>query len=176
MVYINNITKDEYILNHSLISYTGNDTNFLIFSLNETKWILINQHQNKIFDLSTTNYFKSLIIPKTPSFKSITVQMPTTISTMDISDKEKNYEYFIFKLITQTYHSNGYIQSRQPGTKNRSLVFYNIGGDFRYCERLERHHQSNGTCIIIDTCTNKYQIKCKDPDCKNFKPSWKKIF
>ena len=173
---MNNIANDEYILNHALISYVTNDTNFLIFSLNETNWILINQNENKMFDLSNTNYFKSLITPETSSFKSIVVQMPTTISTMDISNKENHYEYFISKLITQIYNSNGHIQSCVPGTKNRSLFFYNIGGDFRYCERLKRHHQSNQTCIIIDTCTNKYQIKCKDPDCRNFKPSWKDIF
>ena len=129
-----------------------------------------------MIDLNNINYFKSLIMPKTSSFESTAIQIPTTISRMDISNKEKNYEYFISKLITQIYHSNGYVQSRQPGTKISFLIFYNIGGDFRYCERLERHHQSNGTCIIIDTCTNKYQIKCKDPDCRNFKPSWKNIF
>jgi hypothetical protein len=60
--------------------------------------------------------------------------------------------------------------------KNRSsLVFYSIGGLYRFCGRLQHYHKSNQTCIIIDTLTYKYQIKSKDPDCRIFKPSWKEI-
>ncbi len=33
----------------------------------------------------------------------------------------------------------------------------------------------NSTQDLYDTITDKFQIKCKDPDCRNFKLPWKEI-
>jgi hypothetical protein len=172
---MNNVTNYDSILNHALISYIENNANLLIFSHNQSKWSLIDQHKNHIFDINTTNYFTSLTISNTSAFETNHVQRTTTMNTTEISNKQDRFKSFVSKLITKTYNTNGYILSCQRGTKNHSLLFYNIGGEFRFCERLQRHHKSNNTCIIIDTFTCKYQIKCKDPECKNFKPRWKDI-
>ncbi|CAF3537830.1 unnamed protein product [Rotaria socialis] len=163
------------ILSHALISYTVNNTNLLIFSFNENKWSLLDQHENRIVDLTTKTYFTTLIISKTsPNETNALKRIPPT-NTTDLANNTDHFKSFITNLITKIYHTNAYIRSCQRGTNNPSLLFYNIGGEFRFCERLQRHHQSNNTCIIVDTSTCKYQIKCKDPDCKNFKPPWKHI-
>ena len=94
---------------------------------------------------------------------------------IEINENRNHFTNFVLQLIKNKYKTSGYIQSCQQGTKNQSILFYNIGGSFRFCERLQRHHKSNQTCIIIDTLTHRYQIKCKDPDCKDFKPPWMDI-
>ncbi|CAF4737436.1 unnamed protein product [Rotaria sp. Silwood2] len=97
------------------------------------------------------------------------------MTPIQTTEKYNHFTNFVLQIIKQKYNTNGYIQSCQQGTKNQSILFYNIGGSFRFCERLKRHHKSNQTCIIIDTFTHKYQIKCKDPDRRDFKPPWKDI-
>ncbi|CAF0958532.1 unnamed protein product [Rotaria sordida] len=174
-MFMNNIINYDSNLNHALISYTINNTNLLIFSYNESKWSLTDRHKNHIMNLTTTNYFTSLTISNTSACVANRVKRTTTINTTEVSNKQDHFKNFISKLIAKTYHTNGYVLSCQQGTKNHSLLFYNIGGEFRFCERLQRHHKSNHTCIVIGTVTYKYQIKCKDPDCRNFKPPWKDI-
>ncbi|CAF3817843.1 unnamed protein product [Rotaria sordida] len=174
-MFMNNVINYDTILNHALISYTINNTNLLIVSYNESKWSLTDQNKNHIIDITATNYFTSLIVPNKSTFETNRIQRTPTINTTEASNKQDHFKNVVLKLIKKIYHGNGYVLSCQQGTKNQSLFFYNIGGEFRYCEHLQRHHKSNRTCIIIDTFTYKYQIKCKDPDCRNFKPPWKDI-
>lgn len=139
--------------------------------------MLFDQNQNKTINLNTSLYFTSSIqsIKSTSTNNKIHTKAIKTTIDSQLPNQQSYFIDFILKLITKQYNTHGYIQSCQQGKQNHSLFFYNIGGPFRFCERLQRHHKSNQTCIIIDTLTLKYQIKCKDPDCQNFKPSWKQI-
>ena len=170
----NNINYDS-ILNHALISYANKKIDFITFSYNQNKWFVSKQDKTHLLELFTTNHFKPLTLTNQLSLTNNKINTTTSINPIEISEKNTHFTNFVLKIIKQKYHTNGYIQSFKQGNKNQSILFYNIGGSFRFCERLQRHHKSNQTCIIIDTLTHKYQIKCKDPDCKDFKPPWKDI-
>ncbi|CAF3334255.1 unnamed protein product, partial [Rotaria sp. Silwood2] len=174
LVKNNNINYDD-LLNHALISYTKNNIDLLIFSYNQKKWFLSKQDKTDLLELFTTNHFKPLTLANKYSFIDHKAHTTTSMTPIQTTEKYNHFTNFVLQIIKQKYNTNGYIQSCQQGTKNQSILFYNIGGSFRFCERLKRHHKSNQTCIIIDTFTHKYQIKCKDPDCRDFKPPWKDI-
>jgi hypothetical protein len=103
----------------------------------------MNHNKNHISDLFSTNYDTSLTIPKTSTFETNKIETTTIINRNQIPMNQDHYKNFISELITKTYHTHGYIQSCKQGTKNQSLLFYNIGGDVRFCERLQRHHKSH---------------------------------
>lgn len=172
----NNVACYSSILQFSLISYAASDPIISIISYDDNRWLLTNRYENSVIDLTAKyNLQCPNTMHKSTSVNKI-IQPPVATVVHAFSGRQERYDTFILKLIKETYDVNGHIQSCQKGSKNRSLLFYNIGGEFRYCERLQRHHKSNQTCVIIDTVTNNYQIKCKDPDCKDYKPPWKKLF
>lgn len=174
IIYNNN--NDDHILNHALISYNEKNIDFLIFSCDENKWFLSKQNKTQAINIFTNNQIKSVnLINKSSLIDHKLNKTITRTNPIEINEKKNHFANFVLQLIKNKYNTNGHIQSCQPGTKKQSILFYNIGGSFRFCERLQRHHKSNQTCIIIDTLTNRYQIKCKDPDCRDFKPSWRDI-
>ncbi|UJR12693.1 hypothetical protein I4U23_016867 [Adineta vaga] len=178
-ISMNNDGIDHSMLKHSLIAYISDDSNIVVLSYNDNKWVAMNEHDNSITELTPSyNFADSSTIAKF-TIQNNLIQATATKCKQDLSNNEEYYKTFIFKLMKETYHTNGHIQSCQKGSKNRSILFFNIGGDFRFCERLQRHHKSNQTCIIIDTFTNNYQIKSyfgKEIDLDRSQPSLTHIF
>ncbi|KAA8496350.1 DNA-directed primase/polymerase protein [Porphyridium purpureum] len=43
---------------------------------------------------------------------------------------------------------------------------YWIGGGYRFCARIERHHKSNGVVIVCDLARRLWFQRCFDPDCR----------
>ncbi|CAF4589524.1 unnamed protein product [Rotaria sp. Silwood1] len=41
-------------------------------------------------------------------------------------------------------------------------------GDYKYCERIQRHHKNNNIYFVVDMRKGTYRQKCHDPDCKTF--------
>ncbi|CAF3799974.1 unnamed protein product [Rotaria sordida] len=41
-------------------------------------------------------------------------------------------------------------------------------GDYKYCERIQRHHKNNNIYFVVDMRKGTYRQKCHDPDCKAF--------
>ncbi|OQV26078.1 putative DNA-directed primase/polymerase protein [Hypsibius exemplaris] len=45
-------------------------------------------------------------------------------------------------------------------------VLYAICGDYRYCERIGRHHKSNNVLFVASLLTGMYHQKCLDSECR----------
>ncbi|CAF0952812.1 unnamed protein product [Rotaria sp. Silwood1] len=41
-------------------------------------------------------------------------------------------------------------------------------GDYKYCEKIKRHHKQNNIYFVVDMRKGTYRQKCHDPDCKTF--------
>ncbi|XP_065556795.1 DNA-directed primase/polymerase protein-like [Artemia franciscana] len=50
-------------------------------------------------------------------------------------------------------------------------IIYEIGGNYRYCERIRRHHKSNHIKFIVNLKAMNYHQECFDYECKGFKSS-----
>ena len=82
---------------------------------------------------------------------------------------------FINRIITADAAHLGFIHSIVNGNMRSSKIFYNISGDYRYCPRKGAHHRRNTVAFVIDTVTDTYAIRCKDPNCDNTLLMWEKI-
>ena len=88
---------------------------------------------------------------------------------------DQKHVAFVQHLISKEPNHQGYIRSWTCGTCSQNIVFFNIGGDYRYCPKKGAHHLRNTVSIIIDTKRNLYSIRCKDPQCDNAVLFWNKI-
>ncbi|CAM4775561.1 unnamed protein product [Rotaria magnacalcarata] len=41
-------------------------------------------------------------------------------------------------------------------------------GDYKYCEKIKRHHKANNIYFVVDMRKGTYRQKCHDTDCKTF--------
>ncbi|CAF3887233.1 unnamed protein product [Rotaria magnacalcarata] len=41
-------------------------------------------------------------------------------------------------------------------------------GNYKYCERIQRHHKNNNIYFVVDMRKGTYRQKCHDSDCQNF--------
>jgi len=82
---------------------------------------------------------------------------------------------FVESIIKSYPSHQGYIRSCLRGNYNKNLLFYNIGGNYRYCPKKNDHHQNNTVAIMINTLNSTYCIHCKDIECDNSITIWKKI-
>jgi hypothetical protein len=82
---------------------------------------------------------------------------------------------FVENMIKSDPSHQGYIHSCLRGSYNKYLIFFNIGGNYRYCPKKNTHHQHNTVAIMINTKNCTYAIRCKDGDCNNSILVWKKI-
>jgi len=46
------------------------------------------------------------------------------------------------------------------------MILYNIGGNYRYCQNIQRAHKSNHIYFIVDLIKNTLFQKCYDPECR----------
>ncbi|CAF4885310.1 unnamed protein product, partial [Rotaria sp. Silwood2] len=81
----------------------------------------------------------------------------------------KQFTQYVQKMITANKNHEGFIRQCVRGNYNNDLLFFNIGGNYRFCTRKDAHHQSNTTSILINKRKLTYAIRCKDPQCNNTK-------
>ena len=62
---------------------------------------------------------------------------------------------------------NGYIR-KCTMQENSDLLFYDLAGDYKYCENIGRHHKSNNIRIVVNLNSGQYYQLCHDPDCNKF--------
>ncbi|CAF2876708.1 unnamed protein product [Rotaria sp. Silwood2] len=100
----------------------------------------------------------------------------TTYINIDQSQYQiQQFIPFVEKIIKSDTLHQGYIYSCVRGNHNKDLLFFNIGGQYRFCPRKGTHHQNNTTAILIDIKNYTYCIRCKDPDCNNCFLLWNSI-
>lgn len=85
------------------------------------------------------------------------------------------FDHFVYQIITSDNQHFGFIRSRIRGTKNPNIIIYNIGGKYRFCELIQRHHKNNSIAILINEQTKLYALRCKDVYCDNSRLRWKNI-
>lgn len=85
------------------------------------------------------------------------------------------YSDFVRKLITLDLNHQGFIRSQLRGSRNRNVLIFNIGGNYRFCPRKGDHHLRNNVSILIDILHHKFAIRCKDQECDNGTLIWNKI-
>ncbi|CAF2033172.1 unnamed protein product [Rotaria magnacalcarata] len=130
---------------------------------------LLNQHiEPLIFYNAYTNKTIHPNLPKPTSFNTIT---HLNLSIPDI----KVFLNFVENIITSEPSHQGYVHSCNRGTCNKSLLFFNIASNCRFCPKKNGHHQRNTVPIMINTKSHTYCIRCKDIECDNTILSWKKI-
>ncbi|CAF1671021.1 unnamed protein product [Rotaria magnacalcarata] len=82
---------------------------------------------------------------------------------------------FVEKLITSDPQHQGYIYSSVRGNYNKNILFFNIGGNYRFCSYKNDHHRNNTVATMINTKAFTYTIRCKDADCDNSILIWNKV-
>jgi hypothetical protein len=70
-----------------------------------------------------------------------------------------------FELIITSNGVRGRIRQWQYFGETETLL-YAISGDYRYCERIGRHHQSNNILFVASLRMGTYHQKCLDSDCR----------
>ncbi|CAF4099861.1 unnamed protein product [Adineta steineri] len=183
------IPYDE-VLQQSLITYNINISNLHILYLDNNQFKIkpvnsnnlypegtidlkilntINKHHNSLFIL------KSNLISFTKS-NDLRLLQGKTINYINVSEEEiQKFTSFVQKLITSDTNHQGYIQSCVRGDYNNQLLFFNIGGNYRFCPKKGSHHQHNSVAILVDTKKLTYTIRCKDSQCNNISLIWNTI-
>lgn len=98
-----------------------------------------------------------------------------------LGSKNENLRYqsifdrFVNHLLNSDPLHTGTVLSCVNGNLNPHILFYNIGGNYRYCMKISGHHRRNTCAIMINTTTQMYTIRCKDPECDNGRLKWQKI-
>ncbi|CAF4064443.1 unnamed protein product [Adineta steineri] len=108
---------------------------------------------NKLNSLINTNFMFSLGTTSTTNTSKINMSS-FTIPPMIVNSTQPEIEQFtlfVNKLIQANQLHQGYIRSCVRGNRNTDIVFYNIGGNYRFCPRKGTHHQRNTIAILIDT-------------------------
>lgn len=153
-------------------SNSNSDLHIDTFNLTSQKFTnieIINDHTKKTSSLNITsnNNHKRKLSYSIVSHK---------INTVDLYQQHLlKFTNFIEKLIKSETSHEGHIHSCVRGTYNKNLLFFNIGGNYRYCPKKKDHHQSNTVAIMINIKNSTYCIRCKDPNCNNNNLEWKKI-
>lgn len=133
---------------------------------------ILNDHMRNFYEniTNSTNIFNHTNSNVSPC--SINTRYMTN-NLLDASMKE--IVSFVEKIITNDPSHLGHIRSYVHGDRNPNVIFFNIGGEYRFCPRLNRHHKRNTTAIFVDTINLTFTIRCKDPDCKYASLIWSKI-
>jgi hypothetical protein len=97
-------------------------------------------------------------------------------NTIDpFQEETQQFTAFVNTLIKSDKAHQGYIRSCVRGNRNTNVLFFNIGGEYRFCTHKGTHHQHNQTAILVDIKNSTYTIRCKDPNCDNTLLLWNKI-
>lgn len=184
-------TKHSYfdILQKSIVSHTEQKNVPIIYEQN--KQFITNTNNTTTSFIYSTSIINHIIIINTymntyykfNDVHACILELNKLNSSTKYNDKHhytndnqiKQFIPFVQKLIQSDLDHQGYIVSCIRGNYNKDLLFFNIGGNYRYCPQIGTHHHSNSTAIIIDTNNNTYAIRCKDHDCNNKACIWNKI-
>jgi len=169
--------EDDQILNISIknnkfqinSSSTSNSNSIISMSKKFINIGLINEHiHNSSFPYIDSNINRTHNLSHSPYNQKI--------NNIDLHDQNiEIFTTFVEKIIKSDPSHQGHVYSCVRGTYNKNLLFFNIGGNYRYCPKKNDHHQSNTTAIMINTKNSTYCIRCKDPDCNNNILVWEKI-
>lgn len=176
------------ILQRSLITYIQ-QLNLPIISIknNQFQWTMIDENNslkiinNNVLSLNYINrHFSSFCILDTKSVShqqtsNSNIESRITYNKINHDDQVELFRPFVENLIKQDKNHQGFVRSYVRGTYNKDMLFFNIGGQYRYCEKKGTHHKRNTSAILINTKTHTYSIRCKDVDCDNRSLIWKKI-
>jgi hypothetical protein len=88
-----------------------------------------------------------------------------------LPDKYAAIEHFI---ATKVEEYGGRIREISPPDSQGRYKF-EIGGSYRYCENVRRHHKKNQIYFIVDPIKKTYVQKCHDPECYGFQSALKNI-
>jgi len=159
--------KDKrFISDLSVSSYSNSNINI---SNNLINIKLINNH---IDNLCFSKTYANVESNQKASHSSYSLQN----NNIHLSDQQiQIFKTFVEKIISSDPSYQGYIHSCVPGTQNKAILFFNIGGNYRFCPKKNAHHQNNTVAIIINTKNCTYCIRCKDIDCNNSILTWKTI-
>lgn len=102
-----------------------------------------------------------------PSYEQAT----NTDSNDHLPDEYANIEQFISAKVEA---SGGRIRKIYPLSLQGQYKF-EIGGSYRYCENIRRHHKKNSIYFIVNIVTKTYIQKCHDPQCYGFQSAMKRI-
>ena len=188
----NDDTDNSYftLLRKSLITYTETiHTSIIVLEKNQfsntfsqernsTPMLINNSINLDIPNDHYNNYFisKSKSINPSKMIKSnYAIQAHAQISLNSSDQRIQRCILFVTKTITSDSLHQGYIRSSVRGNRNTDILFFNIGGDYRYCPQKGGHHQRNTVAILIDTNNLTYTIRCKDFHCDNTNLLWKSI-
>jgi hypothetical protein len=156
-----------YLKNNQFVCVSDNIKNSLIAAnYNHTTLNHINSQIDTIF-ISGTRCISDSSLNKSNISDNI------THCIIDQCQQQiQQFTSFVEKIIKLDRLHQGYIRSCVRGNQNKDLLFFNIGGEYRFCPRKGTHHQRNTTAILIDTNNLTYSIRCKDPDCNNTLLRW----
>jgi hypothetical protein len=150
-------------LNNNMNSSGRFDDNFII--LND-----VNNHLKNFFT------FERSVATTSALNKSNISRCTSTHLNVDASEEQiQKFTSFVEKIIQSDRGHEGFIRLCVRGNQNTDLLFFNIGGQYRYCPRKGAHHQRNEVAILIDTKNLTYTIRCKDRECSNKSLVWTKI-
>jgi IS1 family transposase len=130
----------------------------------------INTHNKNFFSNATASICISNSIKP-----NISTQIKIQNNSSQFQQYVQQFKPFVENLIKSDSSHQGFIRSCVPGNRNTDIIFYNIGGHYRFCPHKGTHHQRNTTAILIDINNSTYAIRCKDPDCENSVLAWKNI-
>lgn len=157
-----------YIKNNQFLCQSIDQTILPKIVDNNINIIHLSIHWNSFCFFETKSVFNSSV----PTLK---VNSEKKEILNDKDDQVKKFIPFIENLIKEDKTHQGYIQSCVHGITNKDMLFFNIGGDYKYCDKKKNHHKRNSTAILINTRMLKYAIRCKDANCDNRILDWKKI-
>jgi len=150
-------------------SVTSNPNSIIPILKNLTNIELINEH---IRISSFPNIYTHINSSGNFSHLPLTCK----INSIDLHEQDiEIFTTFVENIIKSDPSHQGYIHSCVRGTYNKNILFFNIGGNYRYCPKKNAHHQSNTVVIMFNTKNSTYFIRCKYIDCNNSILVWKKI-
>lgn len=69
----------------------------------------------------------------------------------------------------------GHIRKIKPPDTHGRYRF-EIGGNYRYCKNIERHHKKNQVYFLVDPVRKIYFQKCYDPECQGYQSAKQPIY
>jgi hypothetical protein len=174
LLYLSMISTN-YDYHIPIISFKNDQFNFETVNNNSEKNFLIINKLNDYLRVSLTGHLSENNNTTINATKSnlLTIE---EISSVDVFDPNiEKFTTFVQDIIKLDPSHQGYILSCRRGDYNKNILFFNIGGNYRYCPKINAHHRHNTVAIMINIKNNSYSIRCKDKECDNTTINWKKI-
>lgn len=106
---------------------------------------------------------------------SMRIREANSFSSCSSSAEHKSPFPEIDDFVTSLVSGDGGRVRRWLFRQAESALEYDIGGGFRFCGRVGRHHRSNNVRFVVLLSRSVYFQLCHDPDCKEYKSEEKKL-